>query len=128
MRAAQARIALVTAGDERQARAIARTLVDQRLAACVNIVGPIRSVYRWRDSVEDEPEYLLIIKTRAALLGRLERRVAELHNYEVPEVLALAPAAGSAPYLRWLFESTAPQPRSAGAMRRAPIRKAARRA
>lgn len=111
MAAAGARIVLVTAGDERQARSIARRLVDDRLAACVNVVGPIRSVYRWRDAVEDEPEYLLLIKTRARLLGHVERRVAELHTYEVPEVLALAPSGGSAAYLGWLLESTAPQPR-----------------
>ncbi len=101
---------LVTAGTERQARAIARALVDDRLAACVNIVGPIRSVYRWGDAVEDEPEFLLLIKTRASLLGRVESRVIELHSYEVPEVLVLAPSDGSAPYLAWLLESTESKP------------------
>jgi periplasmic divalent cation tolerance protein len=128
MTAAGARIVLVTAGDERQARSIARTLVDERLAACVNVLGPIRSVYRWRDAVEDEPEYLLLIKTRAALLGRLERRVLDLHSYEVPEVLALAPSAGSAAYVEWLLESTAPATRRLAPARRAPARKGARRA
>jgi len=107
MRASEARIVLVTAGDEQQAQSIARRLVDDRLAACVNIVGPIRSVYRWGDAVEDEPEFLLLIKTRASLLIRVERRVIELHSYEIPEVLAIAPSGGSAAYLRWLFESTA---------------------
>ncbi|MGA8569136.1 MAG: divalent-cation tolerance protein CutA [Candidatus Binataceae bacterium] len=110
MHASQARIVLSTAGAEPQARSIARRLVDERLAACVNIVGPIRSVYRWRDAVEDEPEFLLLIKTRASLLGRVERRVIELHSYEVPEVLALAPSGGSAAYLAWLLESTASKP------------------
>jgi periplasmic divalent cation tolerance protein len=107
MPALEARIVLVTVGAESQARSIARRLVDERLAACVNIVGPIRSVYRWRDAVEDEPEFLLLIKTRASLLGRVERRVIELHSYEVPEVLALAPSGGSAAYLGWLLEATA---------------------
>ena len=110
MPASQARIVLSTAGAEQQARSIARRLVDERLAACVNIVGPIRSVYRWRDAVEDEPEFLLLIKTRASLLGRVERRVIELHSYEVPEVLTLALSGGSAAYLGWLFESTASKP------------------
>lgn len=110
MAAAEARIVLATAGQEHEAHSIAHRLVDERLAACVNIVGPIRSVYRWRDAVEDEPEYLLLIKTRASLLGRLERRVIELHSYEVPEVLALAPSGGSAAYLGWLLESTASKP------------------
>jgi periplasmic divalent cation tolerance protein len=90
---------LVTAGNEQQAQSIAHHLVDDRLAACVNIVGPIRSVYRWGDAVEDEPEFLLLIKTRASLLDRLERRVIELHSYEIPEVLAIAPSGGSAAYL-----------------------------
>ncbi len=104
------RIVLVTAGDERQSHSIARRLVDERLAACVNIIGPMRSVYRWRGAIEDEPEFLLLIKTSANLLRRLERRVIELHSYEVPEVLALTPTGGSAAYLRWLLESTASKP------------------
>jgi periplasmic divalent cation tolerance protein len=111
MPASGPRIVLVTAGDEQQAQSIARRLVDERLAACVNIVGPIRSVYRWRDAVADDPEFLLLIKTRASLLSRLERRVIELHSYEVPEVLALAPSGGSAAYLGWLFEATAQKPK-----------------
>ena len=121
MPASEPTIVLVTAGDEQQAQSIAHHLVDERLAACVNIVGPIRSVYRWRDAVADEPEFLLLIKTRASLLGRLERRVLELHSYEVPEVLALAPSGGSAAYLGWLFEATAPDPKRAKA--RAPGRR-----
>jgi periplasmic divalent cation tolerance protein len=104
-----ARLVLVTAGNESEAARIARVLVDESLAACVNIL-PIRSVYRWRDAVEDEPEFLLLIKTRASLLGRVERRVIELHSYEVPEVLTLALSGGSAAYLGWLFESTASKP------------------
>lgn len=115
MPTSQARIVLSTAGAEQQARSIARRLVDERLAACVNIVGPIRSVYRWRDAVEDEPEFLLLIKTRASLLGRVERRVIELHSYEVPEVLALSLSGGSATYLGWLLESTASKPMRAEA-------------
>ncbi|MGH7915203.1 MAG: divalent-cation tolerance protein CutA [Candidatus Binataceae bacterium] len=110
MSASQARIVLVTAGAERQARSIARRLVNERLAACVNIIGPVRSVYRWRDAIEDEPEFLLLIKTRASLLRRMERRVIELHSYEVPEVLALAPTGGSAAYLGWLLEATMSKP------------------
>jgi periplasmic divalent cation tolerance protein len=104
--AAQARLALVTAGRQREALAIARTLVRERLAACVNVVGPVRSIYRWKGAIEDAREYLLIIKTRARLFARVERRVRELHSYETPEVLAIAPSAGSAPYLSWLFAET----------------------
>jgi len=109
-------IVLVTAGAEKQANRLARVLVDEGLAACVNIIGPIRSVYVWRDAVEEEPEYLLLIKTRASLYARVERRVKELHSYEVPEVLAVSPSLGSRRYLRWLADSTAraSQPRPKG--------------
>jgi len=108
------RIVLMTAGNQEQANRIARVLVDERLAACVNVVGPIRSVYRWRGAVEDETEYLLLAKTQAAWYARLERRVKELHSYEVPEVLAISPSSGSARYLQWLMESTASEARRAG--------------
>jgi periplasmic divalent cation tolerance protein len=102
------RIILTTTGVEEHALSIARVLVSERLAACVNIVGPIRSVYRWRDAVEDEREYLLIIKTRATLYMKVERRVRELHTYEMPEVLAVTADRGSPPYIKWLLESTGP--------------------
>ncbi|HYL58496.1 MAG TPA: divalent-cation tolerance protein CutA [Candidatus Acidoferrales bacterium] len=100
------RVILVTAGSEERAVAISRALVNERLAACVNIVGPIRSIYRWRGKVEDDREYLLLIKTRATLYVRVERRVRELHTYDVPEVLALSADRGSPPYVKWLLEST----------------------
>lgn len=106
MRTSQARIVLSTAGAEEQARSIARQLVDERLAACVNIVGPIRAIYRWRGAIEEEGEFLLLIKTRAALMRKVERRVIALHSYDVPEVLAIAAQEGSARYLKWLLEST----------------------
>ena len=99
---------LVTTGSEQQAVSIARVLVGERLAACVNIVGPVRSIYRWRDAVEDDREYLLIAKTRATLYTSVERRVRELHTYEVPEVLGLNADRGSPPYVKWLLESTGP--------------------
>ena len=97
---------LVTAGSEELAVSIARALVGERLAACVNIVGPVRSIYRWRDAIEDDREYLLIVKTRATLYVKVERRVRELHTYEVPEVLALNADRGSPPYIQWLLAST----------------------
>ena len=100
------RVILVTAGGEDQAVTIARTLVDERLAACVNIVGPVRSIYRWRDEVKDDPEYLLIIKTRAPLYMKVETRVREMHTYDVPEVLALNADRGSPPYIQWMLDTT----------------------
>lgn len=102
----QLRVILVTTGSEEQAVSIARALVGERLAACVNIVGPVRSIYRWRDGVEDDREYLLIIKTRALHYMKVETRVREMHTYEVPEVLALKADRGSPPYIQWLLDST----------------------
>jgi len=99
---------LVTTGSEEQAVSIARVLVGERLAACVNVVGPVRSIYRWRDAIEDDREYLLIAKTRATLYIKLEKRVRELHTYEMPEVLALNADRGSPPYVKWVLESTGP--------------------
>ena len=104
------RLVLVTVPDQDAARAIARALVGDKLAACVNIVGPIRSIYRWQDAIEDEAEFLLLIKTRARLYARVEARVKELHSYQVPEVIALPNESGSAQYLGWLLEATAPTP------------------
>ncbi len=102
------RIIFVTAGSEEQAVSIARALVSERLAACVNIVGPVRSIYRWRDAVNDDREYLLIIKTRATLYIKVETRVRELHSYDVPEVLTFNADRGSPPYIKWLLDSTGP--------------------
>jgi periplasmic divalent cation tolerance protein len=102
------RVIFVTTGSEEQAAAIARTLVAERLAACVNIVGPVRSIYRWHDKVEDDREYLLIIKTRATLYMKVETRVREMHTYEVPEVLSLQADRGSPPYIQWMLDSTGP--------------------
>jgi periplasmic divalent cation tolerance protein len=103
------RAILTTTGTEEQALSIARALVSERLAACVNIIGPVRSVYRWRDAIEDDREFLLLIKTRATLYMKVERRVRELHTYEVPEVLAMSLDRGSPPYIKWLLESTGGQ-------------------
>jgi periplasmic divalent cation tolerance protein len=102
------RVILATSGSEEQADSIARALVSERLAACVNIVGPMRSIYRWRDKVEEDREYLLVIKTRATLYVKVEKRVREMHTYGVPEVLALTADRGSPPYLKWLLDSTGP--------------------
>ncbi len=106
-KASAMRLLLVTVGSEEQAVSIARTLVQEHLAACVNLIAPIRSIYRWRDALEDEREILLVIKTRKALYSRVEQRVREMHSYEVPEILSIAPDAGHRPYLEWLFDSTA---------------------
>jgi periplasmic divalent cation tolerance protein len=101
-------VVFVTAATEESAAVIGRALVEEHLAACANLVGPIRSIYRWRDAVEDAPEHLLLIKTRASLYLALQARVKQLHPYEVPEIIAVDIEKGSPPYLDWLRESTAP--------------------
>jgi periplasmic divalent cation tolerance protein len=104
--ASKMRIAFVMAADEEEAARIGQALVAENLAACVNIAGPVRSIYRWRGAIEDAREFMLIIKTQARLFDRLARRVKELHSYEVPEIIALPLAAGWKPYLEWIIQST----------------------
>ena len=99
-------VVLVTAPDLKAARRLADALVGERLAACVTAVPGAASTYRWKGKVERAREVVLMIKTRASLAKRLERRVRELHPYEVPEILALPVASGEARYLRWIGEST----------------------
>jgi len=99
-------LALTTVENRDQADAIARRLVDSRLAACVQIIGPITSVYRWQGAVETSGELLLLIKTRAALYPDLERTIKDFHPYETPEILALPVQAGLPAYLSWLADST----------------------
>jgi periplasmic divalent cation tolerance protein len=98
------RTVLVTASDMERAEALARTLMDERLAACVNLVPRIVSIYRWNDQVQRDDEVLMVMKTTADGVDALRRRVVELHDYEVPEVLVLAVEAGHEPYLRWVEE------------------------
>ena len=100
-------VILVTAGSAEEAQRIAQALVKGQLAACCNILPAIRSIYRWQGSVQDDEEWLLIIKSTADRFSRVEARVRELHSYEVPEVLMLPVAAGSAPYLSWIDQSFA---------------------
>ena len=98
------RIMLVTVGSREEAERLADALVGERLAACVNIVGPIRSIYRWQGEVCRDDEHLLLIKTTRQQCESLERRVCELHSYDVPEVIVLPIESGSAAYLTWLRE------------------------
>ncbi|HLA39215.1 MAG TPA: divalent-cation tolerance protein CutA [Candidatus Glassbacteria bacterium] len=99
-------VVFVTTSTVEEAARIARTLVEERLAACGNVVGGVRSIYRWEDKIEDDPEALLILKTRRALFYRLQARVAEIHSYHVPEIIAVPVEAGYAPYLVWIKSST----------------------
>lgn len=99
------KLVLTTAGSEEEARKIARALVERRLAACVNIVPHVQSVYRWQETVEEAVEWLLMIKTTAAALARVREAIAELHSYELPECICLGIEEGSAAYLNWIEEA-----------------------
>ena len=99
------RLVLTTAGSEEEARRIAQTLVERRLAACVNIVPRIHSVYRWEGKVESADEFLLIIKTTRHREEPVRSAIKELHSYELPECLVIAIEAGSKEYLDWVGES-----------------------
>jgi periplasmic divalent cation tolerance protein len=98
------RIVLTTAGSREEAGKIARALVERQLAACVN-VAQIESVYRWKGKVESAAEWLLMVKTTAAALHRVQAAIKELHSYELPECLQIAIDGGSEEYLAWIGEN-----------------------
>ena len=104
-------IVLATCGSRREAKLIARALVDRQLAACVNILTTrVESIYRWKGRTESAKEFLLVIKTSRRHFAALRREVERLHSYEVPEIIALPISAGSPKYLRWLEESARKKP------------------
>ena len=100
----------VTVASAEEADQLAQTLVGEKLAACVNRIKAVRSVYRWQGQVEQSDEELLIIKTHKELFSAVEKRVRELHSYSVPEIIALPIIAGSAAYLGWLRDQIASTP------------------
>jgi len=102
---AGAAIVLTTIGAGHDATSLARTLVEERLAACVNVLAPMTSVYRWKETVEEEREQQLVIKTTSGGVAALEARLRELHPYELPEFLVLE-ASGSDAYLNWIQRNT----------------------
>ena len=101
------RLLLTTAGSREQAQRLAHELVSRRLAACVNVVGPITSVYRWKGEVDSADEFLLLIKTTAAEFAAIRDALLELHTYELPELLQITIETGLAEYLDWIGESVA---------------------
>ena len=101
------RVVLSTAGSEEEGARIAKSLLERKLCACVNLVPKVRSLYRWEGEVQDDAEVLLIMKTTQGKLQALSDHLAQIHSYDVPEVLAIAIDKGSASYLEWLAESCA---------------------
>ncbi len=100
-------VVLITAPNDDEAGMISEILVEERLIACANRL-PVRSIYRWREKIEDDAEILLLCKTKKELLDKLIERVKELHSYEVPEIIAVPIVGGSDDYLKWVDESTEP--------------------
>lgn len=98
----EVKVVLMTGPDPETLRELGRRLVTDRLAACVNVVDGVRSIYRWRGEVESDDESLAFVKTTAARMDELERRIGELHPYEEPEVVALDVSGGSSSYLDWV--------------------------
>jgi periplasmic divalent cation tolerance protein len=97
---------LITASNMDEATKISQSLVESKLAGCVNIIKDIRSIYAWEGKVEDESEVLMIAKTQKALFNNLIKKVKELHSYTVPEIIALPIVEGSEEYLKWLRKVT----------------------
>ncbi|HEX6292651.1 MAG TPA: divalent-cation tolerance protein CutA [Herpetosiphonaceae bacterium] len=102
-------VVLVTAPTIEEAAQLGRALVEERLAACANLVPGLRSIYRWQGAIQDDAEVLLLIKTSATHLDQLTQRIVELHSYETPEVLALPVVGGSSAYLQWLAMQVGPE-------------------
>ncbi len=100
------RVVLITAPDAACAETLSRALLDERLAACVNVVPGVRSFYRWEGAIREDSELLLLVKTRKDLGDALAARVKELHPYELPEILELAAVGGSPAYLDWIRTET----------------------
>src|SRR5437588_2650075 len=96
------RIVFTTAGSKEEAEKIAHAMVERKLAACVNIVPQVESVYRWKGKVEVSEEWLLIMKTTAQRFDAVREAIKELHSYELPECVAIAVEGGSEEYLKWI--------------------------
>lgn len=116
-------VVLNTCGSAEEAERLARSLVDRRLAACVTVISPVRSFYRWKGAVADAAEWLLVIKTSRPLFARLNAALESTHSYELPELLALPVTEGSANYLFWMDGELQPAdklPRRKSVVRRTP--------
>jgi len=102
-------IVMVTCGSSGEAETIARQLLEEKLVACVNIAGRIRSLFHWKGAIARESESLLLMKTVLSRFDDLARRVKELHPYEVPEIIAMPIMVGNPDYLNWIEQATSPE-------------------
>jgi periplasmic divalent cation tolerance protein len=114
-------VVFVTASSKEEAETIASAMVEERLAACANILPSVTSIFRWEGKVERESEVLIVFKTRRGVFEQLKNRIKELHSYEVPEIIALPIVQGSDAYLRWLKDETETLPRAVPKDRRGPF-------
>ncbi|MBA3441800.1 MAG: divalent-cation tolerance protein CutA [Pyrinomonadaceae bacterium] len=112
-------VVMMTASSREEAARLAEMLVGAQLAACVQIMPAMQSVYRWKGKIQREPEFLLLAKTTQERFAELEREVRALHSYETPEIVALPVSAASAPYLEWLTSTVKPQRRAQPSVRAA---------
>jgi periplasmic divalent cation tolerance protein len=98
-------IVLVTTGTREEAKKITRNLLDQKLIACANIMGPVSSLFWWKEKINQENEFLVLMKTRSALFEKLATAIKQIHSYEVPEIIAVPITKGEQSYLEWLNSS-----------------------
>ncbi len=101
-------LVVMTAANKEEARKIVRRLLDEKLIACANIMGPVSSLFWWENKIDEAKEFLVFMKSRKELFRRLSSRIKEIHSYQVPEVIALTIIKGLPPYLEWLEASLQP--------------------
>lgn len=97
---------ITTVSKKTDAEKIGKRLIDKRLAACVQIAGPVKSIYRWKSKIETAKEFMCIIKTRKIFYKKVEKAIKKIHPYEIPEIIAMSIAEGSRGYLKWLSDET----------------------
>jgi len=100
-------VIFITSGSEEEAKKLARVLVEEKLAACVNILSGVESLYWWKGKIESSKEWMLVVKTQGKMVNKVVKRVKEIHSYEVPEVIALPIVEGNKDYLQWISDTLA---------------------